>query len=55
MLNDLTSQTSGGSSGSSVRGNHIDTLTSITPVGHDNFRGRVMARRALYCTDARDF
>ena len=47
MFNDLTFQTSGGSSGSNVAGNHVDTLTSMTPVELDNFRGRVMVRRAL--------
>ena len=47
MFNDLTFQTSGGSSGSNVAGNHVDTLTSMTPDDLNNFRGRVMVRRAL--------
>ena len=47
MFDDLTFQTSGGSSRSNVAGNHVDTLTSMTPVDLDNFRGRVMLRRAL--------
>ena len=47
MFDDLTFQTSGGSSGSNVAGNHVDTLTSMTPVDHDTCRGHVMARRAV--------
>ena len=47
MFNYLTFQTSSGSSGSNVTGNHVDTLTSMTPVDLDNFRGRVMARAAI--------
>jgi hypothetical protein len=45
MFNDMTSQMSGGWPDSNVGRKRVDTSTSMTPVDHDNFRGRVMARR----------
>ena len=47
MFNVLTFQTSGGSPGSTVDRKRVDTSNSMTLVDDDNFRGRVMVRRAL--------